>query len=320
MIRPRVLEPLRHFVLVAQHGTFTSAARHAHVTQPALTASIQRLEAQMGARLFERGPGGASLTAAGEVLLGRARAALAAIEDGRRAVAEVMGLHAGSVRIGAGATVCTYYLPRTLARFRAKHPAVGITLREAVPDALLDDLEAGDLDVVILSVGRLRPPTPPRRLRSLRASRSASVGATRGGAADLLRATRSGFAREKWLDDELVMVAAPGIDAKSAPLVTFSRGHVTRAIVDRHFPTMPIAMELGSIAAVKANTRAGVGVALVSTRAVERDVAAGQLQVVPYEHTPMNRPLYLIHRGVDRLPPAAAELLRMLRDLAKRSR
>ncbi|MBX3186365.1 MAG: LysR family transcriptional regulator [Labilithrix sp.] len=291
-----MLEPLRHLVLVAQHGTLTAAARHAHVTQPALTASIQRLEAQMGAKLLLRGRGGATLTAAGQALLPRARAALAAIEEGRRAVAEVLGLAAGSVRIGAGATVCTYYLPRTLAKFRARHPGVSILLREASQDDLLDGLEAGDLDLVILAR------------------------VARGGGSDFVRAARSGLAREKWLDDEIVLVAAPGIEAKTAPLVTFAKGATTRTLADQHFPGVPIAMELGSFAAVKGNTRAGVGVALVSRTAVERDLATGQLVIVPSERTPIARPLYLVHRGRDRLPPAAAELHRMLRDRAARPR
>lgn len=293
-----MLEPLRHFALVAQHGTFTAAARHAHVTQPALTASIQRLESQMGARLFERGPGGATLTAAGTALLPRARAALAAVEEGRRAVAEVVGLAAGSVRIGAGATVCTYYLPKTLARFRARHPGVQILLREATPEDLVDALEAGDLDLVILA-----------RIASGRGGH----GRARPFSPELLRAARSGLAREKWIDDELVLVSAPGLpDAAAAPLVTFARGATTRMLTDQYFPERPIAMELGSIAAVKANTRAGVGVALVSTRAVERDLASKQLEVVPSDRTPIQRPLYLVHRGRDRLPPAASELRRML--------
>jgi len=291
-----VLEPLRHFTLVAQHGTLTAAARHAHVTQPALTASLQRLEAQMGARLFDRGPGGATLTAAGAALLPRARAALAAVDEGRRAVAEVMGLTAGSVRVGAGATVCTYYLPRTLAKFREAHPSVQILLREASPEDLLDALEAGELDLVILA-------------RVLR----------RGGG-DLLPAARSGLAREKWLEDEMVLVGAPGADAKTAPLVTFAHGATTRTLVDHYFPGIPIAMELGSIAAVKGNTRAGVGVALLSRRAVERDVAAGQLVVLEAQATPLIRTLYLVHRGRDRLPPAASELHRMLRDHKRRAR
>lgn len=291
-----MLEPLRHFTLVAQHGTLTAAARHAHVTQPALTASLQRLEAQMGARLFDRGPGGATLTAAGAALLPRARAALAAVDEGRRAVAEVMGLTAGSVRVGAGATVCTYYLPRTLAKFREAHPSVQILLREASPEDLLDALEAGELDLVILA-------------RVLR----------RGGG-DLLPAARSGLAREKWLEDEMVLVGAPGADAKTAPLVTFAHGATTRTLVDHYFPGIPIAMELGSIAAVKGNTRAGVGVALLSRRAVERDVAAGQLVVLEAQATPLIRTLYLVHRGRDRLPPAASELHRMLRDHKRRAR
>jgi DNA-binding transcriptional LysR family regulator len=289
-----VLEPLRHFALVAQHGTFTAAARHAHVTQPALTASIQRLEAQVGAKLFVRGAGPrarTTLTAAGDALLPRARAALAAVEEGFRAVAEVIGLEKGSVRVGAGATVCTYYLPRTLARFRAAHEGIQILLREAHPEDLLDDLETGALDLVIL--GRVRP--------------------GRGRRGFVEGALPAGLAVEKWLDDELVLAAAPDVDPKTAPFVTFARGATTRTIVDRHFPDVPIAMELGSIAAVKGNTRAGVGVALVSRRAAQRDFAAGQLVEVASEKTPIVRPLYLVHRGRDRLPPAAAELLRLLK-------
>lgn len=284
-----MLEPLRHFVLVAQYGSFTGAARHAHLTQPALTASIQRLEAQLGARLLDRGRGGAALTAAGEALLPRARAALAAVEEGKRAVGEVMGLTVGKVRVGAGATACTYYLPPILARFRAKHPSVQIHLREANQDDLLDAVEAGELDLAILA--RVASP-------------------------DLLRAARSGLAREKWITDELVLVAAPGLEnatVETTPIVTLARGTTTRMLTDRYFPERPIAMELGSIAAVKANTRAGVGVALLSRHAVERDVAARSLEVVPSPRTPVVRPFYLVHRGKARLPPAAGELHRLLR-------
>lgn len=277
-----MLEPLRHFALVAQYKTFTAAARHAHVTQPALTASIQRLESQLGAKLLDRGRGGAALTAAGEALLPRARAALAAVEEGKRAVSEVMGLTAGTVRLGAGATVCTYYLPRFLARFRAKYEGVQIHLREANQDDLVDAVEAGELDLTIL----------------------ARV------AGDLPR----GLVRERWIADELVLVAAPGLAAPdAAPIVTLARGTTTRMLTDRYFPERAVAMELGSIAAVKANTRAGVGVALLSRHAVERDVATNHLEILPSTRTPVARPFYLVHRGRARLPPAAGELHRMLR-------
>src|SRR5262245_57943463 len=117
-----MLDELTHFVLITHQGTFTAAAAEAHLTQPALSASIARLEAAVGARLFHRGKGGTRLTAAGEALLPRARAALAAVDEGKRAVQEVLGLAAGEVRVGAGATACTYFLPPVLAAFRRAHP------------------------------------------------------------------------------------------------------------------------------------------------------------------------------------------------------
>lgn len=77
-------------------------------------------------------------------------------------------------------------------------------------------------------------------------------------------------------------------------------------------------MELGSIASVKGNVRAGIGVALVSSAAVEQDLADGRMVVVPHPATPIVRPLKLVHRGVERLPPAAARLRELL--LARRPR
>jgi len=147
-----MLVELRHFLLIVDHGTFTEAARRAHLSQPALTASIRRLEDQLGARLLHRGPGGATPTAAGQALVPRARAALASVEDGRRAVAEVAGLHAGEVRLGAGATACTYLLPPELARFRRVHPGIRFLLRETTADEALDALANGELDLAIATV------------------------------------------------------------------------------------------------------------------------------------------------------------------------
>src|SRR5688572_18884537 len=146
-----MMDELGHLVLVAAHGSFTEAARRAALSQPALSASIARLEAQMGARLFHRGAGGTRLTAAGEALLPRARAALAAVEDGRRAVAEIAGLRAGEVRLGGGATVCTFFLPPVLSAFRREHPGIVLKLREAVGDEVREAVEAGALDLGLVT-------------------------------------------------------------------------------------------------------------------------------------------------------------------------
>lgn len=266
-----MLEELEQFVAVVEAGTLTEAARRVHLSQPALSVSLQRLEAKVGARLLHRGPGGATLTAAGAAFLPRARAALAAFADGTRAVAEVAGLHAGEVRIGAGATACTYLLPRWLAPFRAEFPGVRFRLRELTPEVAESALAGGDIDLAIVT-------------------------STRG---------------EPWLDDPWILVAAPGqghVDPATAPFVTFPRGSSTRTALERHFPAADVVVELGSIAAIKGNVRAGIGIALVGRSAVEHDVEAGRLALVPHRATPIPRPLALLHRGVDRLPPAAAVL------------
>ena len=67
-------------------------------------------------------------------------------------------------------------------------------------------------------------------------------------------------------------------------------------------------MELGSIAAVKGNVRAGIGVALVSENAVQDDLRRGLMVQVAHPATPIIRELRVVHRGVERLPPAAAAL------------
>lgn len=265
-----MLEGLRHFLLIVEHGTFTAAARRAHLSQPALTASIHRLEEQLGARLLHRGRRGASLTAAGSALVPSARAALAALEEGRRAVLEVEELERGQVRIGAGATACTYLLPPTLAAFRRAHPGVKLWLRELTTDEARRAIEAGDIDLAVVT-----DPGPDRDL---------------------------------WFDDELVLVAAPGLEPRGAPFVTFRSGATTRALLEERFPDAEIVMELGGVAAVKTHVRMGIGVALVSRHAVQTDLRLGRLVEIADSRTPVVRPLHLLHRGLDRLPPAARAL------------
>ncbi len=276
-----MFDSLRHFLLIAEHGTFTVAARHAHLSQPALSASIQRLEQELGARLFDRGRGGATLTAAGLALRPHARAALTAVAEGRRAVSEVMGLEAGEVRLGAGATAVTYMLPPVLARFRERHDGIRFLLRELTTHESREALHAGELDLCLLS----------------------NVRAARAG----------GETVEPWIEDELVLVAAPGArTADPPPHITFRPGTTTRALFERHFADAEIVMELGSIAAVKGNVRAGIGVALVSRHAIQHDLAERRLVVVPDPRTPIRRALSLVHRGVARLSPAAAALRTLL--------
>lgn len=276
-----MLESLRHFVLIAEHGTFTAAARHAHVSQPALTASIRRLEAQLDATLFDRGRHGAELTAPGRALLAHARAAVVAVDEGKRAVRDVEALEAGEVRVGGGSTACTYLLPPVLATFRKKHPRVRIFLRELSEEAALTAFERGELDLLVAG----------------------------GDEGDAFR------------DDELVVVAARDVATEGLPFITLPPGTATRSALDRYFPRAVVSMELASLAVVKGSVRAGLGVALLPRSAVATDLALGRLVEVPTSATPVARRLSLVHRGVERLSAPARALRAMLLEGApKRAR
>ncbi len=264
-----MFDELNHFLLVCEHGTFTEAARRAHLSQPALSASIARLEASLGGRVLERGPQGASPTAAGLALKPWAEAALGAVDQGRRAVAAIEDLSAGEVRIGAGSTACTYLLPPVLTRFRAEHPGIHLYLRESTSARVRRRVIAGQLDLGIVS--------DPQDA-------------------------------EPWRTDALVLVSSPRIDPGGAPHLTFPPGANHRELLERHFPQATIAMELNSLVAVKAHVASGMGIALLSVAAIERELQDDRLVVVPHPQPPIARTLYLLHGGVARLPPAARAL------------
>ena len=267
-----MLDQLRHFLLIAEHGTFTAASVRAHLSQPALTASIRRLEEIYDARLFDRGRTGARLTQAGDALLPHARAAVVAVDEGGRAVRALESLEAGEVRLGGGSTACTYLLPPVLSAFRRKHPRVALRLRELPEERALDAFDRGELDFAI-------------------------VGGKRG---DLFR------------KEELLLVSAPGVDTSDRHFITSPPGSATRTALDRHFPGADIVMEISGISAVKGSVRAGLGVALITRSAVATDLGLGRLVLIPDPRTPIARPLRLLHRGVDRLSAAARRLRLML--------
>ncbi len=266
-----MIDALRQFLVVAELGSVTAAARRVHLSQPALSAALQRLEAELGAPLLVRTRRGVEPTAAGQVLVAHARTVLAAMDDARRAVAEVSGLRAGEVRVGAGATLCTYVLPRYLAAFREAHPGIRLRLREGTTASLQSDLEDGAIDLALLA-----------------------------GESD------EALGGEFWCDDEVILVRGP--KSREEAFVTFPSGASTRSLLDRYFPEAEVVMELSSIAAVKGNARAGVGRALVSRFAVVHDLAQGRLVRVRDPRTPLRRVFTLAHRGLERLSPAAAAL------------
>ena len=140
------LHHLRDFVAIARAGSARSAARVLGLTQPALTRSLQELETELGAGLFERHARGMALTAAGERFLVRAQAALEEVRRGFEEVAQAQGRMQGSVAVALSSTIVLTMLPAACVAFRQECPDVRLRVVEGLFPAVEPRLRDGRLD------------------------------------------------------------------------------------------------------------------------------------------------------------------------------
>ena len=143
------LQRLPYFLAVADHGSFVSAAKALHMTQPALSNQIHALEREVGVELFYRSARGASPTAAGLALLPEARLLLERFGQATSLVRRVGLGEAGRLAIGLVPTAANGQLPVVIRRFMAEFPDVELSLVEQRPAVLVEQLRSGALDLVI---------------------------------------------------------------------------------------------------------------------------------------------------------------------------
>ncbi|MBL0927716.1 MAG: LysR family transcriptional regulator [Phycisphaerales bacterium] len=285
------LTTLRQVRAIAQHGHVTRAAHALGISQPALSAMLKKLEADLGLELFHRTGRGVELTEAGRVFLRHAEDALRASEQARRAVRALAGLEGGSIALGGGATAITCLLPPVISAFRRAHPGLRFSVREAGSRAVAQGVLSGELDLGIVTLPLEGP-----------------------GTADLLV--------RPWAEDALKLIVPPGHRLSGArsfrwkdiaagePMIAFEAGSAVRMVIDRalaeHGVSPDVVMELRSIEGIKRMVEAGVGMALVSR------FALGPGEGLDCREGGVSRSLAIVRRR-DRVPsPAAAAFEKLL--------
>ncbi len=145
------LKQLAYFAAVARHGGIAQAARALHVSQPAVASALDKLEAQLGFRLFQRRHSrGTELTPQGREALVRARWLLQGADDAGRDFNAIAAELIGHVRFGCFHTLAPFHAPALVAAMRDRHPGVTLELSEGRHTDLVDALLAHDLDVALL--------------------------------------------------------------------------------------------------------------------------------------------------------------------------
>jgi len=146
------LKQLRYYLIAAKHDSLRQAARELKISQPSLSAQLQKLEEALGVDLFERSRGGVNLTPLGRELLKQAQQAVNAAEVIVDAANFATKGPSGTFRLGASHTLGPYALPWILPEIHKKYRGVKFFVREEVPDQLAEGLYAGRYDLIFTTL------------------------------------------------------------------------------------------------------------------------------------------------------------------------
>ncbi len=145
------LKQLKYLCAVAEHKHFSKAAEACHVTQSTLSAAVQELESQLGIVIFERSKKNVLITPLGEKLLHQARIILGDVEDFVSLAKSHDELLSGEIRLGVIPTIAPFLLPHLLADLRKRYQKLKLFLKEDLSSQLVQQLQQGDLDLIILA-------------------------------------------------------------------------------------------------------------------------------------------------------------------------
>src|SRR5262245_42263102 len=279
-----LLNQITAFVETARRQSVSRAADALFLSQPALTARLKGLEADLGAQLFVRGPRGMRLTDAGDAFLPYAVRALETLTDGRMQVNALERGGAGRLAIGAAPAVSTYVLPALLKRFSEGYPRVSVSVRTGHSEEILE--------LVLrerVTLGLVRALQHP----------------------DILSTPL--------YEDRLILVVEPGhpfaaeghirmSDLAEEQLVQFDRTSSYHDLTSALFVTAGVSpagrMELDNIDAAKKMVEQGFGVALLPQTSVAAELEAGTLaEVEVVDASSVRRKIVAITRR-DAGPPA----------------
>ena len=287
---------LQVFHTVARLLSFTKAAEELHMTQPAVTFQVRQLEEQFNTRLFDRTHNRISLTDAGRRVYECAEKIFVLYSEMDNSVRELTGDVSGVLILGASTTIAEYMLPVLLGDFKETHPDVTIRLKVANTDGIVSMVENNEIDL-----GVVEAPVNNKNL--------------------VVEVCRT---------DQLVLIVPPGHELANEesvpiqrltdyPFICREEGSGTREVMIEAMNAagvsnsdLNLAMELGSLEAIKGAVEAGMGVSILSKATLSKELKLGTLVAINLE-PPMMRPFSFVHQKQKFRVRAMEELLSFAR-------
>ena len=287
------LDQLRVFQAVAQTGSFTRAADVVHLTQPGISKHIKQMEESFDTPLFDRSGRKATLTEAGAILFEATQGVMAIIDVAEQRIEDLKGLRGGRLRLGTSFPIGVYLLPRVLAQFRKKYPAIEVTLDMTGGGMIGPKVLASEIDLGLASY-------EPRDSRLV-----ARAFMTDELVAIVPRDHKLAHKRHitpQQLTEDTFIVAAPGAG--------------TRTLLEERLRDQGIVLEkvldFGNLEGVKHAVEAGLGISIQARSVVEREVASGSLRALKLVGIDATIPFFYVYRKNAHLSHAANALIEML--------
>lgn len=279
------LRQLKVFESVARNLSFSRAAEELHLTQPAVSTQIGKLEEHAGNALFEQFGKKIYLTAAGAELLQISRAIIQQFEQAESAMAQFKGVRGGRLNVGV-ISAGDYFFPRLLVEFMRRHSGVTLNFTVHNREELLAHIAENLTDLAIM----VRPPSDLDTLNEPFAPHPYVV----------VAAPSHPMAQRR---------AIPPAEVMRQPFVVRERGSDTWRSMRQGFggdlSGLNVAMEIRSTETIKQAVIAGFGLSFLSAHTVSRELQSGSLRVLDVQGFPLQLHWYVVHRRTKRLPPVA---------------
>jgi len=290
------LHHLRIFLAVAETGSFSRASEVLHISQPAVSVQVRKLEEDLGLPLLEQVGKLTSLTDAGSLLAEQARRIFRIVDEIEEQLAELRGIKIGTLRLGASTTPGTYLLPSYLSVFQKKIPNLNVSLQIGNTHFIESQLLSNAIDLAVL--GEEHAPS-------------------------------SELVTENLFQDSLILIGSPNHPLATNTSVTWEEvinypfvfresGSNTQEIFEKWLKlrgyARPAGTEIFSTEAIKRMVAGGSALAVTSSLAVGWELESGHLAKIPLSDFELRRSFCLARHKAKRVTPLISEFKHFLRE------
>jgi DNA-binding transcriptional LysR family regulator len=288
---------MKAFLTVAELKSFSRAAEHLHMSQPALSLQVKKLESFYRTKLFNRKGRWLEMTDAGKAAKLYAERLLEVLKQSEISLHELAEKRPRRIRVGAGSTSGPYVMATLLGTFKRLHPQSEIIMKIGTFDELRVLMAE---DQIELCLSRLPRPVEPY---GLKCERYREI---------VMKAVVSTI-------HPLAKKRAVSLDRfAEEPFILQPQGRLNRNVVETYFAkrklSIKVQMEFDSIEAIKAAVKENFGVSVVNEYSLLSDVTARALKVLPVRDLDIRLPLYIIYRDEKKLSVAGQEFMEFLRN------